>query len=116
MDRLIADLGAYLGLDPATTPPADLRAAVAASFALGEVSCALFRLLDAIAAGTVDATAFPSLADLGVAAQRVLVIRAVTALDGRFDADCGAARQLAAAAPRTVREVALVLNESMGVP
>jgi hypothetical protein len=111
----MADLGASLGLDPAT-PPAELRTAVAASFALGEVSCALFRLLDAITAGTVDATAFPSLGDLDVAAQRVLVIRAVIAVDGRFDAGCAAARQLAAAAPRTVREVALVLNESMGRP
>ncbi|MBI5482789.1 MAG: hypothetical protein HY906_28295 [Deltaproteobacteria bacterium] len=117
VDELVADLGkAYLGIDPATTPKAELWAAVAQDFALGETDCRMFlRILDAITTGTVDAATFPSLSALGVIEQRMTVLLAAIRLKG-FTAGCEAVRQAVLGEPRTILELALKVNAINGSP
>ncbi|MBI5478835.1 MAG: hypothetical protein HY906_08270, partial [Deltaproteobacteria bacterium] len=117
VDGLVEDLGReYLDLDIASMTREALWAEVAGRFAIGKVDCRMARLLDALDQNTLDADAFPSLAGLPLADQRMTVVFAVVRLGGEFEPDCGRVRQLVFAAPHTLAQVALALNAVNGRP
>ncbi|MDF1561720.1 MAG: hypothetical protein P1V51_01680 [Deltaproteobacteria bacterium] len=107
----------FLGVELSALPPgASVDEALTRALGLGEIAPQVIALDDDLRSGSLDASRWPSLAGLPVGdAERTLVAAAIT-LATDLELRCEYLRYLPDGSPRTVLEVALLVNASQGHP